>query len=65
LTAFGYPRPAPLLAASDHVFFDGTIPKSAKRSTAKSSRFTFLPVCAMKRRRSIREHLPEIDPNEP
>jgi hypothetical protein len=32
LTAFGYPRPAPLLAAGDHVFFDDTIPNSASRS---------------------------------
>ena len=32
LTAFGYPRPAPLLAAGDHVFFDDTIPKPASRS---------------------------------
>jgi len=63
LTAFGYPRPAPLLAAGDHVFFDGTIPKSANRSTAKSSRFTFLPVCAMKRRRSLPEH--RNQPDEP
>jgi prolyl-tRNA editing enzyme YbaK/EbsC (Cys-tRNA(Pro) deacylase) len=58
LTAFGYPRPAPLLAAGDHVFFDDTIPKPATRSVAKSSIFTFLPVCAMKRR-SHSEHLPE------
>jgi hypothetical protein len=33
LTAFGYPRPAPLLAAGDYVFFDDTIPNSASRST--------------------------------
>jgi hypothetical protein len=32
LTAFGYPRPAPLLAAGDHVFFDDTIAKPANRS---------------------------------
>jgi hypothetical protein len=32
LTAFGYPRPAPLLAASDHAFFDDTIAGSADRS---------------------------------
>jgi prolyl-tRNA editing enzyme YbaK/EbsC (Cys-tRNA(Pro) deacylase) len=61
LTAFGYPRPAPLLAASDHVFFDDTIPRPASRSLKKSSLFTFLPGCAMKRR-SIPEHLPETTP---
>jgi hypothetical protein len=32
LTAFGYPRPAPLLAAGDHVFFDNTNPQPANRS---------------------------------
>ena len=33
LTAFGYPRPAPLLAASDHVFFEDRTAKPANRST--------------------------------
>jgi hypothetical protein len=33
LTAVGYPRPAPLLAASDHVFFGGRTAGAAKRST--------------------------------
>jgi hypothetical protein len=60
LTAFGYPRPAPLLAAGDHAFFEGRTGRPANRSIAKSSLFTFLPVCAMKRRPSIPEHLPEI-----
>ena len=32
LTAFGYPRPAPLLAASDHAFFEDTTARPAKRS---------------------------------
>jgi hypothetical protein len=63
LTAFGYPRPAPLLAAGDHVFFDEPIARSANRSTAKSSLFTFLPVCAMKRRRRLPEH--RNQPHEP
>jgi hypothetical protein len=49
LTAFGYPRPAPSLTASDPVFFEGRTARAANRSIAKSSRFTFLPVCAMKR----------------
>jgi prolyl-tRNA editing enzyme YbaK/EbsC (Cys-tRNA(Pro) deacylase) len=63
LTAFGYPRPAPLLAAGDHVFFDGTIPNPASRSIAKSSLFTFLPVCAMKRRRrQFRRTRPRTNP---
>ena len=51
LTAFGYPRPAPLLAAGDHVFFEDRTAGPANRSTAKSSIFTFLPVCAMKRQK--------------
>jgi hypothetical protein len=34
LTAFGYPRPAPLLAAGDHVFFDDTTARPANRSAA-------------------------------
>jgi hypothetical protein len=33
LTAVGYPRPAPLLAASDHVFFEDRTVGTAKRST--------------------------------
>jgi hypothetical protein len=33
LTAIGYPRPAPLLAASDHVFFEDRTAQAAKRST--------------------------------
>jgi hypothetical protein len=41
LTAFGYPRPAPLLAAGDHVFFDDTIPKPANRSTANQDSSLF------------------------
>jgi hypothetical protein len=32
LTAFGYPRPAPLLAAGDHVFFEGRTARAANRS---------------------------------
>jgi hypothetical protein len=32
LTAIGYPRPAPLLAASDHVFFEDRTAGAAKRS---------------------------------
>jgi hypothetical protein len=32
LTAFGYPRPAPLLAASDHVFFEDRTARAANRS---------------------------------
>jgi hypothetical protein len=32
LTAIGYPRPAPLLAASDHVFFEDTTAGPANRS---------------------------------
>jgi hypothetical protein len=32
LTAVGYPRPAPLLAASDHVFFGSRTAGAAKRS---------------------------------
>jgi hypothetical protein len=32
LTAVGYPRPAPLLAASDHVFFEDTTTRPANRS---------------------------------
>jgi len=32
-TAIGYPRPAPLLAASDHVFFDDRTARMANRST--------------------------------
>jgi hypothetical protein len=32
LTAIGYPRPAPLLAASDHAFFEGRTAAKAKRS---------------------------------
>jgi hypothetical protein len=32
LTAVGYPRPAPLLAASDHVFFEDTTAGAANRS---------------------------------
>jgi hypothetical protein len=32
LTAFGYPRPAPLLAAGDHVFFEGRTARPANRS---------------------------------
>jgi hypothetical protein len=32
LTAVGYPRPAPLLAASDHVFFEDRTAGAAKRS---------------------------------
>jgi hypothetical protein len=32
LTAFGYPRPAPLLAASDHVFFEERTAGPANRS---------------------------------
>jgi hypothetical protein len=39
LTAFGYPRPAPLLAAGDHVFFEDTIPRSASRSRVYLSIF--------------------------
>jgi hypothetical protein len=50
LSAIGYPRPAPSLTASDHVFFEGRTARTEKRSTAGSSRFTFLPVCAMKRK---------------
>jgi hypothetical protein len=50
LSAIGYPRPAPSLTASDHVFFEGRTARTEKRSTARSSRFTFLPVCAMKRK---------------
>jgi hypothetical protein len=34
LTAFGYPRPAPLLAAGDHVFFEDRTAEPANRSTA-------------------------------
>jgi hypothetical protein len=34
LTAFGYPRPAPLLAAGDHVFFEDRTGGPAKRSAA-------------------------------
>jgi hypothetical protein len=34
LTAFGYPRPAPLLAAGDHVFFEDRTAGAANRSTA-------------------------------
>jgi hypothetical protein len=34
LTAFGYPRPAPLLAAGDHVFFEGRTGGPANRSAA-------------------------------
>jgi hypothetical protein len=48
LSAIGYPRPAPSLTASDHVFFEGRTARAENRSTARSSRFTFLPVCAMK-----------------
>jgi hypothetical protein len=59
LTAFGYPRPAPLLAAGDHVFFEDRTAGAAKRSTAKSSLFTFLPVCAMKRPRRLPAHFAE------
>jgi hypothetical protein len=33
LTTVGYPRPAPLLAASDHVFFEDRTAQAAKRST--------------------------------
>jgi hypothetical protein len=32
LTAIGYPRPAPLLAASDHVFFEDRTAGAANRS---------------------------------
>ena len=32
LTAIGYPHPAPLLAASDHVFFEDTTARPANRS---------------------------------
>jgi hypothetical protein len=32
LTAVGYPRPAPLLAASDHVFFEDRTAGAANRS---------------------------------
>jgi hypothetical protein len=32
LTAFGYPRPAPLLAAGDHVFFEDRTAGTANRS---------------------------------
>jgi hypothetical protein len=32
LTAFGYPRPAPLLAAGDHVFFEDRTAGPANRS---------------------------------
>jgi hypothetical protein len=32
LTAIGYPRPAPLLAASDHVFFEDRTARTANRS---------------------------------
>jgi hypothetical protein len=31
-TAIGYPRPAPLLAASDHVFFGDRTARTANRS---------------------------------
>jgi hypothetical protein len=31
LSAIGYPRPAPLLAASDHVFFGGRTARAANR----------------------------------
>jgi hypothetical protein len=65
LTAIGYPRPAPSLTASDPVFFEGRTAGTANRSVAKSGLFTFVPVCAMKRRRSIPEHLPETTPHEP
>jgi hypothetical protein len=34
LTAIGYPRPAPSLTASDHVFFEGRTAGPANRSTA-------------------------------
>jgi hypothetical protein len=33
LTAVGYPRPAPLLAASDHVFFEDRTAEPENRST--------------------------------
>jgi hypothetical protein len=33
-TAIGYPRPAPLLAASDHVFFGDRTAGRAKRSAS-------------------------------
>jgi hypothetical protein len=33
-TAVGYPRPAPLLAASDHVFFEDRTAGVANRSTS-------------------------------
>jgi hypothetical protein len=32
LIAIGYPRPAPLLAASDHVFFEDRTAGAANRS---------------------------------
>jgi hypothetical protein len=32
LTAFGYPRPAPLLAAGDHAFFEDRTAGAANRS---------------------------------
>jgi hypothetical protein len=50
LTAIGYPRPAPSLTASDPVFFGGRTARAANRSMAESTRFTFLAVCAMKRK---------------
>jgi hypothetical protein len=39
LTAFGYPRPAPLLAAGDHVFFEGRTGGRANRSVFHLSIF--------------------------
>jgi hypothetical protein len=35
LTAFGYPRPAPLLAAGDHVFFEDRTAGPGNRSKQK------------------------------
>jgi hypothetical protein len=39
LSAIGYPRPAPSLTASDHVFFEGRTARAANRSVFHLSIF--------------------------
>jgi hypothetical protein len=65
LTAFGYPRPAPLLAAGDHVFFEGRTAGPGNRSAFiylfSTSRIKLylafvIPGCASWRRPGIHTH---------